>query len=84
MIHIRTDYEIENTNRKFACGIGPDLPAGDKWVGDGQVGLHYMVDCEGCKPFATRLGTPISQLSGRPGENGYDRFVKIAKSWGFE
>jgi len=28
MIHIRIDNEIENSKRQFACGIGPDLPAG--------------------------------------------------------
>lgn len=30
------------------------------------------------------LGTPISQLSGRPGEPGYEEFCRIAKSWGFD
>lgn len=29
-------------------------------------------------------GTPISKLSGRPGEKGYAEFVRIAKSWGFD
>jgi hypothetical protein len=32
----------------------------------------------------TRLGTPLSELSGRPGHPGYDRFVAIAKSWGYD
>jgi hypothetical protein len=31
-----------------------------------------------------RLGTPLSQLSGRPGHHGYDRFCAIAASWGFD
>ena len=31
-----------------------------------------------------RRGTPISQLSGRPGHAGYDRFKQIAASWGFD
>lgn len=30
------------------------------------------------------IGTPISQLSGRPGQPGYSEFVRIAKSWGFD
>ncbi len=30
-----------------------------------------------------RRGTPISQLSGRPGHQGYDEFVRIANSWGY-
>ena len=84
MIHIRTDLEIENSRRAFACGIGPALPDDDMWVGEAQIGLHHMVDCPSCKPFAVRLGTPISQLSGRPGEPGYERFVEIAKSWDHE
>lgn len=29
-------------------------------------------------------GTPISQLSGRPGEPGYAEFKRIAKSWGYD
>lgn len=31
-----------------------------------------------------RLGTPISQLSGRPGHRGYDQFKEIAASWGHD
>lgn len=31
-----------------------------------------------------RFGTPLSELSGRPGSPGYQRFVDIASSWGFE
>jgi hypothetical protein len=84
MMHIRVDNEIENNKRRFACGIGPALPNGDKWVGDSEIGLHHMVDCPACKPHAARLGTPISELSGRPGHRGYDRFVEIARSWGFD
>lgn len=30
------------------------------------------------------LGTPISELSGRPGEPGYERFRDIAASWGYD
>lgn len=30
------------------------------------------------------LGTPISQLSGRPGHPGYKEFCRIARSWGYE
>lgn len=31
-----------------------------------------------------RIGTPISRLSGRPGHPGYDEFVRIARSWGYD
>jgi hypothetical protein len=30
------------------------------------------------------LGTPISELSGRPGEPGWEKFKAIARSWGYE
>lgn len=82
--HIRTDGEPENSKRRFACGIGPALPEGDLWVGDTEPGLHGMVDCPGCVPFRAQLGTPISQLSGRPGHPGFDRFCAIAREWGYD
>lgn len=84
MIHIRIDGEAENSKRKMACGIGPGLPTGDKWVGASEYGLHGMVDCPKCSPDCRPLGTPISELSGQPGRTGYSRFVQIAKSWGYE
>lgn len=30
------------------------------------------------------IGTPLSQLSGRPGHPGLDRFSAIASSWGYD
>lgn len=30
------------------------------------------------------IGTPISQISGRPGEAGYEEFCRIARSWGHD
>lgn len=30
-----------------------------------------------------RIGTPISQLSGRPGHDGFSDFSRIARSWGY-
>lgn len=35
------------------------------------------------KPPGEPIGTPISELSGRPGQSGYAEFCRIAKSWGF-
>lgn len=84
MIHIRVDNEPENSKRRFACGIGPDLPEGDKYYFDGEHMADYA-DCPGCNPGGPRrLGTPISQLSGRPGHPGYEEFKRIARSWGYE
>lgn len=31
-----------------------------------------------------RPGTPLSQLSGRPGHRGYEAFKSIAASWGYD
>jgi hypothetical protein len=84
MTHIRTDNEPRNDRRRFACGIGPSLPDGDQYIYQGEVELHHMVDCPICRPTPQSLGTPISELSGRPGHAGYDRFVEIGKSWGHD
>lgn len=85
MRHMRIDRSFNNAERRMACGIGPDLPAGDTWVGEQEYGLHRGIDCPGCgggEP--AQLGTPISQLSGRPGHPGFEEFRRIAESWGFD
>ena len=84
MTHLRVDDEMENSKRKFACGIGPSLPEGDQYVFDGE-GLDRMVTCLGCGggPPAP-IGTPISELSGQPGHPGFEKFCDIARSWGYE
>lgn len=33
---------------------------------------------------AKPIGTPLSELSGRPGHPGYAEFCRIAKSWGYD
>lgn len=83
-MHIRVDESWENAKRKFACGIGPELPIGDQWVGAEESSLHHRVDCPGCSGHKRQIGTPLSELSGQPGRKGYDKFVQIARSWGFE
>jgi hypothetical protein len=85
MIHLRIDHEELNSKRKFACGLGPDLPEGDQYYFESEAIGDYKVDCPGCNPGAPRrLGTPLSELSGRPGHKGYDEFCRIAQSWGLE
>lgn len=61
-----------------ACdlGVGEDEVRGDD-------------ECGGIPPAPARepgkaIGTPISQLSGRPGHSGFDEFCRIAKSWGHD
>ena len=83
MIHIRIDNEPENSKRRFACGIGPELPPGDVYYFQAEL-CADQADCLGCNPSGPwRLGTPLSELSGRPGHPGYDEFKRIAASWGY-
>jgi len=82
-IHIRVDDWLPNSERQFACGIGPELPEGDTWFHISEMWNSQKADCVGCAPHKPQFGTPISQLSGRPGEPGYDRFVEVGNSWGY-
>ena len=83
MIHIRIDNEIENAKRRFACGLGPDLPTGDQYFFQGESAAR-LANCPGCNPEGVRpLGIPLSELSGRPGQPGYENFKTIAASWGY-
>lgn len=83
MIHIRIDEEELNSKAIMACGIGLPLPAGDKYWFAHESGAD-RADCPRCNPAGPRpLGTPISKLSGRPGEPGYEEFCRIAESWGY-
>ncbi len=87
MIHIRVDDEPENSKRRFACGIGPDLPPGDVYYYLGEerrAGFHSGEVCPGCYPEGKpKIGTPLSELSGRPGHDGYAEFKRISDSWGY-
>lgn len=84
MIHIRIDDESENSKRRFACGIGPQLPVGDTYFFASEQ-RSERADCPGCNPGGPRpIGTPLSELSGRLGYPGYRRFVEIASSWGYD
>lgn len=84
MIHIRVDDSEPNSERRFACGIGPALPPGDVYFFECEASAR-RADCPGCNPGGPRqLGTPISQLSGRPGHAGHERFCDIARSWGHD
>ena len=84
MIHIRVDDEIENSKRRFACGIGPELPTGDTYWFEAEGQAYHQADCPGCNPGGPKpYGTPISQLSGQPGP-GHEEFLRIARSWGYD
>lgn len=84
MIHIRVDHEAENSKARFACGIGPLLPPGDVYFFEGESGCR-RANCPGCNPGGPKpLGTPLSELSGRPGHPGYEKFKEISDSWGYD
>lgn len=84
MIHIRIDDEELNSKRKFACGLGPVLPTGDTYYFYTESRAN-RADCPGCNPDGPRrIGTPLSELSGRPGHEGYGKFCAIARSWGYD
>jgi hypothetical protein len=85
MIHIRVDDEELNSKAKMACGIGWPLPEGDSYHFASENCAEYRADCQGCNPGGPRrLGTPLSEISGRPGHPGYGEFRRIAESWGYE
>ena len=84
MIHIRVDDCDLISQRRMACGIVGPLPEGDQYYFQSE-GLSRLADCQGCNPGGPqKLGTPISQLCGRPGHNGFSEFSRIAESWGID
>lgn len=80
MIHIRVDDGTFNSQRKFVCGLGPDLPEGDRWLYPGII-ADADADCPGCNPHPKPIGTPLSELDGRGGGNAEWR--RISESWGY-
>lgn len=83
MIHIRIDDEDLNINRRFACGIGPDLPEGDTYFFASEA-ASARADCPGCNPNPRKLGTPLSEISTQPGTKGYENWLRISESWGHD
>ena len=55
-------------------GTKPDCPA--------CKGSGVLSDIKDEKP-KEQLGTPLSEISGRPGHKGFAEFCRIAESWGF-
>jgi hypothetical protein len=84
MIHIRIDDEELNSKRKFACGLGPDLPEGDTYFFASEPASERKANCPGCNPTPRRYGTPVSEVSTRPGTEGYSEWIRICKSWGYD
>lgn len=84
MIHIRVDHEELNSKRRFACGIGPELPKGDTYYFADEAMADLKADCPGCNPNPRELGSPFSEISTQPGTKGYDNWVRISRSWGHD
>jgi hypothetical protein len=53
-------------------------------LGDGKFLCSIEKICLPEWDIGERGGTPINQLSGRPGHPGFERFCEIASSWGYE
>lgn len=85
-IHLRVGAWADETTGeydagKIACGLNP-LPDGDKFVFESESSAYYVADCQQCNPGGPRqYGTPISQLSGRLGHDGFKAFEAICDSW---
>lgn len=89
----KCDADISDTHEPDDPSVGVNggwyCDACDLAVGEHE--RHYE-PMEGDIPIMTArefrgdhsLGTPISELSGRPGTPGYAEFVRIAKSWGYD
>ncbi len=77
MIHIKEDTE------QTLCGIVGHLPEGHVYFFGGSVGA-LSATCLACKKEFIPRGTPISQLSSRPGTVGFERFKDIAETWGYD
>jgi hypothetical protein len=79
VIHIRVDGQPLNSQRRFACGIGPELPPGDVYYFEGEADRAGFRDdpvCPGCylggRP---QIGTPIDKMTGA-------QYQRICESWG--
>lgn len=72
----------------YECGINPGwyCDACDLGIGEHEIEREHFDDDVMPPPRdpSAPIGTPISELSGRPGEPGYAEFCRIAKTWGHE
>lgn len=73
------DYEYCREERTYYCNHCGAEPPDDWYFADDDVPITFST---GRKP--EELGTPLSELSTKPGTKGYANFVKIARSWGHD
>ncbi len=87
MIHIRIDRQPLNSARRFACGIGPSLPEGDKWFYESEYSA-IRADCPGCNPLGPGpIGWTASAMDGNAANrinnpDGWARWVAFCDANG--
>lgn len=87
MIHIRVDDQPLNSARKFACGIGPELPKGDVYYYSGEYSAA-RADCPGCNPRGPQgAGWSASEMDGNASNrannpDGWNRWVAFCEANG--
>ena len=82
---ISDSYEPDDPSTGIVGGYycdACDLSVGDEPYEpiEGDVPMMAAKEFRGDRP----LGTPLSELSGQPGNAGYERFKQIAKSYGYD
>ena len=82
---VSDSYEPADPSVGIMCGgwyCGAcDLPVdGEHESSEGDAPISFV---EPREP-GEKLGTPLSELSGQPGSPGYEKFKRIAKSWGYD
>lgn len=88
MIHIRTDQSQLNSERRFACGIGPALPEGDKWFYEIEGAAYRHADCPGCNPRGPQsVGWSASTMDGNASNrdsnpDGWNNWVAFCEANG--
>lgn len=70
------DFELADEEIELLSIEATEIYEGDRREDDVSIGFGGA--------DTSNLGTPISELSGRPGEPGWEKFKAIARSWGYD
>jgi len=83
---ISDTYERADPSVGIMCG-GWYCDACDHPIGEHEIEREPLADDVGisfARDSGEPLGTPLSQISGRPGEPGFEEFERIARTWGYD
>ena len=75
------EYQYERGERDYFCTECGQAAPYDAYVYEpceGDIPISFASDAP------RTIGTPLSQLSGRPGHPGFEEFCRIARSWGYD